>query len=120
MRDSRATNKIALKINRRQWDRIGLRVRLVTVRKTSSSLPKRQVALLLVILTCLAGSLFLVFNFVASVEVGEVSGLGLFLVAAGLLVLAYMVGLIFLTVAGFSLLLVLGAHRRRGVASGHA
>lgn len=81
---------------------------------------KSQIGYLLIILAFVAVSLFLVFSFVASAEVGEVEGVVLFLVAAGLLVVGYMVGLLFLAVVGVYLLLTrMGRVKGRVAAAGH-
>jgi hypothetical protein len=81
---------------------------------------KSQIGYLLFILAFVAVSLFLVFSYVASAEVGEVGGVVLFFVAAGLLIVGYMVGLLFLAVLGVYLLLSrMGWVKGRGAAAGH-
>jgi VIT1/CCC1 family predicted Fe2+/Mn2+ transporter len=57
---------------------------------------KNDMVYLVVILAAIAGSLFTVFTFLATMEVGEALAVVLFLAVSGLLVTGYMVGLIIL------------------------
>jgi hypothetical protein len=59
---------------------------------------------LLLILGAIAGSLFMVFTFLANAEFGEAAGVALFFVVAGLLVAGYMVGLMFLAMIALMML----------------
>jgi len=90
------------------------------VSSISLAASKSQIGYLLLILVFVAVSLFLVFSFVASAEVDELRGVVLFLVTAGLLVVGYMVGLLFLAVFGAYLLLArMDRGKRRGAAASH-
>ena len=66
-------------------------------------LRKKEFAYLLLVLAAIAGSLFMIFTFLATVEVSEAIGVVLFLVVAGLLMGGYMVGLMVIAWAAFTL-----------------
>jgi len=65
-------------------------------------LPWKDFLFLLVVLLCIGGALLALFTFVATMEVDEIMGVSLFLIAAGLLIGAYMVGLMVLVVVGLT------------------
>ena len=56
----------------------------------------------ILILAAVAGSLFLIFLLLSSAVVSEAVGIGLFLIVAGLLVVGYMVGLMFVGLVGIT------------------
>ena len=57
---------------------------------------KSDLVYLVIVLAAIAGSLFTVFTFLATTQVGETLALVLFLAVGGLLVMGYMVGLMIL------------------------
>jgi len=65
-------------------------------------LPWKDFVYLLLILLCIAGALLALFTFVATTEVDEAMGVSLFLIAAGLLMGGYMVGLMILALVGIT------------------
>jgi hypothetical protein len=64
--------------------------------------PKKEFVYLLVVLAVVAGALFMIFTFLATVEISEATGVVLFLVVAALLIGGYMVGLIVLALLAFT------------------
>ena len=66
-------------------------------------LPKKEFVYLLLVLVAIAGALFTVFTFLATVAVGEVIGAVLFLVVTALLIGGYMVGLMAFALLVFAL-----------------
>ena len=64
--------------------------------------PKKEFVYLLLVLAVVAGALFMIFTFLATVEVSEAMGVVLFLVVAALLIGGYVVGLIFLSLLAFT------------------
>jgi ABC-type multidrug transport system permease subunit len=67
------------------------------------ALYKKEFGYLLLVLAAIAGSLFVIFTFLATVEVSEAMGVVLFLVVAGLLMGGYMAGLMILAWVVFTL-----------------
>jgi ABC-type multidrug transport system permease subunit len=65
--------------------------------------PKKEFVYLLLVLAAIAGALFMIFTFLAMVEVSEAMGVALFLVVVGLLIGGYMVGLMVLALVAFTL-----------------
>jgi len=65
-------------------------------------LPWKDFVYLLLVLLCIAGALLALFTFVATTEVDEAMGVSLFLIAAGLLMGGYMVGLMILALVGIT------------------
>ena len=61
--------------------------------------PGNDFVYVLFVLAAIAGSLFAIFSFLATAQVGETLALVLFLVVGGLLIAAYMVGLMVLGLA---------------------
>jgi hypothetical protein len=66
-------------------------------------LRKKEFGYLLLVLAAIAGSLFMIFTFLATAEVSEATGVVLFLVVAGLLMGGYMAGLMVLAWVAFTL-----------------
>jgi VIT1/CCC1 family predicted Fe2+/Mn2+ transporter len=64
--------------------------------------PKKEFVYLLLVLALVAGALFMIFTFLATVEVSEAMGVVLFLVVAALLIGGYVVGLIVLVLLAFT------------------
>jgi len=73
----------------------------------------REFVYLVVILACIAGSLFLIFSFLATAEFGEALGASLFLVVTGLLIGGYLVGLMVVALLGIALLTKLASDRKQ-------
>lgn len=51
--------------------------------------------MLVLVLAAVAGSLFMIFTFIATTIVSETTGLMLFVVVTGLLIVGYMLGFVF-------------------------
>ena len=68
---------------------------------------------LLLVLAVVAGSLFTIFSFLATAQVGEAVALVLFLAVAGLLIVGYMVGLMVLGLAMVPAAMLVGKRRDR-------
>jgi LytS/YehU family sensor histidine kinase len=66
------------------------------------NLQRKEFGYLLLVLVCIAGSLFAIFTFLATTEFDEATGVILFLVTAGLLVAGYWVGLMIVAVVGIT------------------
>ena len=70
-------------------------------------------AYLLLVLAAVAGSLFTIFSFIATTQVGEELALVLFLAVAGLLIVGYMLGLMALGLAIMPVAKLVGGRRDR-------
>ena len=64
----------------------------------------KDLAYLVLVLVVIAGSLFAVFTFLATMEFGEILGVGMFLLASLLLMGGYIVALMLLAIIGFAAL----------------
>jgi len=77
----------------------------------SGSMFKKQLLFLLLALASIAGSLFTIFTFLATVSIGETLGLVLFLLVTALLITGYMLG--FMAVAFLATLFLTNYWSRR-------